>query len=477
MTDAILRAEGIFTWYRFDGTPVNERFVTGILEIGQDGISNLSLGGQISSLEQITSRVTEGPVDEKGCIMGILPNRQVVYLRRLIFDSISLGGAVNFEKCQALETVVFSSPPAKPPNLTKIKSLRVRLDSLGKWAVEPVVKHTRTKRSSKLVATKPAMQTYKLPDRTVHVRTDIKSPSFDGSLLSATIEQATWMEMTLKVPCPLESIQEEFRLLQDLLLLLAGTNVALPWPIVQEGKNVGTYYFERQPLQLSEVSIYDSWAILSHLGSLLGTLLSNMKKKRDVLGPGLDLYIAGRRNPDLHLELLYSTAIFGLEALHRKINPDSSDSKFQEKIDRIIADVKLPKDKKWLEGRTKHLAEPSLQDRLYSLFLELDIGLEEIALKDFCKKCADWRNQFGHHGGQREGDYDSYLLTMHELINAVQPLYHAVLCNQIELPRELILQYFHSAPHSTRRRRILEAAGLRFVAPKTDEKSQTQASG
>ena len=55
--------------------------------------------------------------------------------------------------------------------------------------------------------------------------------------------------------------------------------------------------------------------------------------------------------------------------------------KLAEKIARIIGDVQQKNDKKWLSGRLKNAEEPSLEERLFLTFSELDIDLDANALR------------------------------------------------------------------------------------------------
>jgi hypothetical protein len=259
---------------------------------------------------------------------------------------------------------------------------------------------------------------------------------------------------------------------EDALLMLSDVDVALPWPTVWYDKSPGVYYFERRRTDPQKVDILKSWAALAWLGKGmgidLGTMLTNLETQQEILGPGLFLYLGIQRASGLYLENRFSTAIFGLESLHRRVSTTPRQTKLQAKIDRIIKDVQLPKDKEWLSGRLRNAAEPSLEERLFQTFSELDIGLAPKSLRAFAKECADVRNQVAHFGGERHGGsatYEAFVLRMYVLNEAVRPLYHAVLLNRIGFDPDRIRGYFHRSPYSNQRKRKMKEAGLEFLVP------------
>ncbi|UTM01289.1 hypothetical protein MID00_17615 [Alcaligenes sp. NLF5-7] len=467
MSEPIIRIDGVFNWYMPGEIDDDSKEpVAGTLEIAENGISTLSLIGLLPDDTSAGIPLNLKPIGTERCIFGVLKDSRYVFLRRIESGGTTLSNTFSHQKYLARETVVFNSFN-NFPELDAVTNLMIGLDALERWASEPAVKVSKTKRGATARASKPKTYTFKLSDRTVRLETKIRHTApADIWLQSATIKQETFLEVEPKVPCSLESIREEFHLLEDLFLLLADVDVALPWPTVRYGNEVGRYYFERRRSDSQKVDIFKSWAALTWLTDSFGTLLSTLEAQQDILGPGLYLYLGIRRSPALYLENRFSTAIFGLESLHRRVGASVTQAKLEEKIARIIENVQLKKDRNWLSVRLKNACEPSLEERLFSTFTELDIGLEPKELRAFSKECADLRNQVAHFGGQRDGGYSEFIQKMHTLNEAVRMLYHAILLSRIGLDRDFIHAYFHRSPYSPVRKRILEAAGLTvFSAP------------
>ena len=77
-----------------------------------------------------------------------------------------------------------------------------------------------------------------------------------------------------------------------------------------------------------------------------GDIWSNWKKKREVFGPGFYLYLGTRRGIRLYIENRFANLVFGLEAFNRRKYPPAIAAKLDAKIERIVAQVSLAKDKK-----------------------------------------------------------------------------------------------------------------------------------
>lgn len=475
MSESILRADGVFRWYVPGAVGDDSKLVAGTLEIAANGISTLSLVGLLP--DGTPAEITFGtkPIDAERCIVGVLKDSRYVFLRRIGSGGTTFSNALSHQSYQAREAVVFHDLK-EFPDLNAVTNLLIGLDALEDWASEPAVKVSKTPDGATALASMPKTQTFELPDKTVRLKTNIRyTAPADFLFRSVTIKQETFLEVEPKAPRSLDSIREEFHLLEDLLHLLADVDVALPWPTVKYGGEAGLYYFERRRSDSQKVEILKSWASLSWLKTNFGTLLSNLEAQQDILGPGLYLYLGIRRSPALYLENKFSTAIFGLESLHRRVGTSVAQAKLEAKIARILGEVKLQKDRDWLSGRLRNAGEPSLEERLFFTFSELKIGLEPKELRAFSKECADLRNQVAHFGGQRDGGYDVFVQRVYTLNEAVRPLYHAVLLNRIGLDRDHIWAYFHRSPYSPQRKKMLKDAGLIFApppAPPTEEEVQ-----
>ena len=471
MTESILKVEGVFRWFKPGAERDDSKLVAGTLEIAANGVSTLSLTGLLpDDTEDLALSFVPKPINQNRWIVGALKDSRYVFLGRLASNGTTLGRALSYQGFKASDCVVFQHLDVFP-DLNKVSKLMVSLDFLGDWASEPTVKVTKTRGGAASSASKPKAQTFKLPGKTLSLTTSISHTAPTGSYFrEATIRQQTYYASEPKAPQPLVAVRDDFHLLEDVLLMLSDVDVVLPWPTVWYDKSPGTYYFERRRADPQKVDILRSWSALTWLGKGkgidLGALLTNLKAQQEILGPGLYLYLGIQRASGLYLENRFSTAIFGLESLHRRVGRTPAQAKLQAKINRIINDVRQQKDKDWLSTRLRNAAEPSLEERLFLTFSELDIGLEPKSLRAFAKECADLRNQVAHFGGERHGGsatYEAFVQRMYVLNEAVRPLYHAVLLKRIGFDPDRIRGFFHRSPYSTQRKLKMKEANLEFV--------------
>lgn len=462
MSDSILKIEGAFFWADEEG--LKENSVAGTLEIAENGRSTLSLVGLMIDQEKPEGLFKTIEIDPERCIIGMLKDSRHVLLRRLSSGSTTYSSTIDHQTIHAREAVVFRQLE-ELLDLDKVTKFSNSLSSLEGWISSPSVIAERAKNGNVTVRSrKQRMRVFRFENKTVRLRSDIRYNALSKiRRQSVTLSQDSSLEVQPKKFCDLKFVQEEMHLFEELVLLTADAHITLPWPTVHYGKESGTYYFERRQISaIKKIEINTPWVTLNSDSIDIGALLSNLKVQKDILGPGLYLYLGIRRGTGLYLENQFSTAIFGLESLHRRAGVSPAEPKLEDKVKRILACVTNPKDHTWLEGRLRNAAEPNLAKRLSQTFSELDIGLDPKTLNKFSEECAKVRNEIAHFGGQRDGGYDEFILRMHVLNRAVRPLYHAVLLSRIGLDMKYIYAYFHTAPISYGIRRSLQEAGLSF---------------
>jgi hypothetical protein len=171
-----------------------------------------------------------------------------------------------------------------------------------------------------------------------------------------------------------------------------------------------------------------------------GDIWSNWKKKREQFGPGFYLYLGLRRGFRLYIEHRFVNLVFGLEAFHRRKYPPAEAAKMDEKIARIIGQVSLAKDKKWLTDVLEHAKEPSLGQRIYVTLPDVPLGLDDRRLESFCQVCGKLRNDLSHFGGRRhdETPYNDFILDLDSKCQALAALYQALLLHEIGIDAKLI---------------------------------------
>jgi hypothetical protein len=157
-------------------------------------------------------------------------------------------------------------------------------------------------------------------------------------------------------------------------------------------------------------------------------------------GPGFYLYLGTRRGMKMFVEHRFVNLIWGLEAFDRRGRGDPEiRSRLQEKVERILKQVTAKKDKDWLAGQLQHAGEPNLAQRLYDLFIKLPLPLDEKRLRDFCKECAERRNDISHFGGVRREmeNYDAFIRDLDRKSDALTSLYHLHLLSEIGVDHHL----------------------------------------
>jgi hypothetical protein len=111
---------------------------------------------------------------------------------------------------------------------------------------------------------------------------------------------------------------------------------------------------------------------------------------------------------------------------------------------------------RWGGSRRTHLV-----DRLTSCIRAIPVDFEEHLLKDFCSSCVDLRNQLSHHGG--EANPMSYPAFIEKILNrrlALEPLYHALILDEIGVESKTISDWITNGPQSNIFRSLFFGAGL-----------------
>jgi hypothetical protein len=131
-----------------------------------------------------------------------------------------------------------------------------------------------------------------------------------------------------------------------------------------------------------------------------------------------------------------------------------------ERVERIRNAVGK-EDRKWLNGILKYSGEPRLEQRILEVLSSLPIGFNEKELKHFANQCATERNLISHSGGRRdENDYEKHLNIWFTLLQALEPLYHATILQELGFSKAAIHHLFWDIYPSIRIRRALTKNNL-----------------
>lgn len=472
---AVLEEHGYFWWSTVavpDGHFAPANAVPGYLEIADDGVARLELHGFLSEKPNpFVELMSPDPLDEKA-IQGIL---KASSSHVLLFNLDSDGGRASFDgishqNFRAWRTLVGSKRIEYMSGLF-FSGFSVGLDGFEEWLGVGGISSVRTNRSLKVKANISKVHKYALRDSNVKLSFGVKSPwGKRNGLRKLTVEEYAELEYAFKCDVDLSSIQRRIHTVSSLLVLFSGSSRSLEWPKVYIGRGSSrakySYYSGSTRLQSRPIKPFDCWVRFPQISEALGSLLESWDDAQIELGSGLQFLIGTLMSSSLHLEHRFANLVWGMEVLHRLKNPEAEQSDaLTEKIKRIISDVKLSRDRAWLAKRLRNAHEPSLQQRLKESLLLLDILVDDESLTEFCKVCADLRNDLSHFGGQRT--FPSYT----DMINALQSktialefLYHAVALREIGVDINIIKKFIFGR-NSSKYSAIASAADLKLKTP------------
>ena len=255
----------------------------------------------------------------------------------------------------------------------------------------------------------------------------------------------------------LEDMEKQFLLVQDLLILLTGSDFPLEWPTLLTNNRKCQYYFSIMKGSSNPPKWQECWTNFIQIREDFGRIFSVWRAKRELLGPGFYLYIGTLRKLKLYAEHRFMNLIWGFESFDRRKFNEEPSKKIQEKIQRILGDIKQEKDKKWLRQRLKFAHEPALQDRLNKILSALPFVFKKRSLQKFTEKCAKYRNDITHFGGQRNTpNYSGFIIDLVKISNALSYLFHAVILLELGVDKEII----KSNPLSWKMNQSLVEVGL-----------------
>jgi hypothetical protein len=453
---SVFEERGVFWWHDeaiAEGLLAPDAHVAGLLRVEDNGRAVLELDGYLSNPHGPMAAMTREPVTR--CIQGLLKGSGE---RVLLCDLNRNGGrfstnGISYEKFSAAHCLIgrslFSTGAAAPLFAT----LTIPLTGFEEWLRLGVLK------------VEDAPGTITISYRT---RDDISYPGDEGILTlifdievdaagmlgthAYSLKQTAYAKLNLNTENSLNDLALQFRMLEDLLKLLTGSDYELDWPFIDlpDGSRCRWYFLRMKNKEAVEApSHYNTITAFPELRDRFGAIWSRWKAMQDEFGPGFYLYLGLRRGMAMYIEHRFVNLIWGLEAFHRKKGGGSA--AVTAKVNRILDKIDDAGDKRWLARRLEHAHEPSLEQRLFEVFKKLPLGLDEKKLRAFCQACAKLRNDISHFGGERhDASYSEFLKNANIKSEALSVLYHALLLHEtgIDAPilKRWIFDNFLSAP-------------------------------
>lgn len=434
MKAVILEERGYFWWH---GTPVPDRHfapedaVTGLLKVAEDGRVNLELDGFLPGakhpLEHMLDQNNKVPADL--CIQGKLKgsNDNVLLTGLLRNGTRVASNGVSYENYLALGCLVGVGQFPGKIALGNFKILKVNLDGFEEWVRLGAIE-CKKGRSITVKYAAPKDLNYALKDGRLRMVFDVLAPFASQEHMSEiTLKERASLVYSPLRSVPLVEMKRQFCLIEDLLILLSGTEYCLDFPFVSFGsrKKFYRFYFLRHRSGASAPAFHECWTNFVQLHESFGDIFDAWRAKREIYGPGFYLYLGTRRGMKLYPEHRFVNLIWGIESLHRgqEVAP-AEPSKLADKIERILSRIEDTNDKKWLERQLRNANEPSLEQRIFDTLKPLPLHFTGTCLRDFAKTCAGMRNDISHYGGQRDhGDYAEFLQRLERHSNALSNLY------------------------------------------------------
>lgn len=460
-TETIIEKRGIF-WWNGEKTPKGRysppQGVPGVLTIREDGKARLNV---TESLLRRSKALGMTPLDHNNldgdaerfkdiCIAGTIDGQsRFVYLKKLVYRSF--GRQVDDKASEEFESELCIVGNAARPHTEgslRFSKLSISLGGLEEWRRGDLLvagdeKVDGVNRSRDLTYTDTPIK-YDLKDGTISLRTDVHCTAIEGvPYREISFQQYDWLDYQLKRATTPDAMQERFTRIEELLAILTGTYYSLDWPLISL-KNKGkaetyTLYFWRNIEKARRPEMSNLWTVFPQVRDVFGVLYENWKKKRHQYGPGFYLYLGALRGQPMYIEHRFTNLIWGIESLHREMEPSPPESrKLQKKIKSILTksgSILNSDERGWLKSQLRNRTEPPLEYRISSTFSALPWKITKSTLDDFAKRCRERRNEISHYGGPRDrkASYTVFLRELMELTEGLTPLYHAALLHEIGL--------------------------------------------
>lgn len=422
-------------WWANEG--LEEGSVAGLLTIDSSGLIQLETHQTLPGRSGIGG-VFGQRLDDSIALFGCLKSDGRYVLLRGLTASKGRAGIISYEVFVARECFISQ----KLPRTEELFRLRISLDGLQQW-IRPgrigfVGPSNGDGDDSSKISTNFDLNSddaWDIESGLVEITHDFTGYEPGMWAHSINIGMSSHLVYTPTSTATSEEMLAWYRAAQDLLMILANSNLTLKWPRVlwkEGGKDVGAdFYFRRNTPSGEEVRWNETLLPYARIRNTFGEIIETWIDRRKNLGPGINLYLGTRRNKVLYAEHYFVNLVWGLEALARRIDSSTSDDpKLKEKIQKLQAFVDgaeelKSSDRRFLRGLLdSRSTERPLSDRLYDLLRPVAIGVDDTKLKAFTKNCADLRNDLSHHGGERKsGDYESFISGVMKNSDALSKLY------------------------------------------------------
>jgi hypothetical protein len=445
---SILEERGLFWWDDEKiavGNLTPDSYVAGLLKIEENGRTTLELDGYLPSPHGPMAAVARDELLISKGIRGVLKesNKHV-----LLLDLFRHGGrfsshGISFQGFLASHCLISESAPVQRTKL-KFRRLQVSLEGLEEWLQLRAIEVSRGRKVISAKYKRPSKAQYRLEGGSLTIDFELRGKS-GGAVFGneVTMKETALLSLRFGKALDIEAIKTQYELLEDMFMLLTNTAYPLAWPILNADQGASyRFYFTKIIGDTNEPApkYFDCVTNFIQLRESFGSIWSNWKKSREMLGPGLYLYLGTRRGIKMYIEHRFVNLVWGIEAFHRRKHSDTGSNPLSQKIARIVGQIKELNDRKWLTRKLENAHEPTLGERIYQVLSVVPLGLDAERLRKFSTECAKLRNDISHFGGDRhEGrSYNDFILDTNDKAEALSTLYHLLLLHEIGISENIL---------------------------------------
>jgi len=472
----ILEERGLFWWH---GEPVPDTqfaanaSVLGLLTIDDDGLTTLALDGCLPSDHGPMAVLSRDPGELKGKL--IEGNLSTSGKHVLLSDLAKHGGHfrtnnLSQEGYRAINCLVSYSKFPAISDGSVFDNLEIDLTGFEDWLRLGSIETVSTDLTISVEHRRKDPVIYDIDEGKLSIEYDITRPYLSRFVdHKITITEKATLIFAPKVPITLQDMRTQLRVFEDLFIILTNSEYNFLWPTITTAIDEKSFRFEwfsyrkRSPEKAPER--HECLTNFIQLRDSFGQVVSKWLKKREKFGPGFYLYLAVRRGMKFYPEHRFVNLIWGIEALHRKkyseATPTQTEMKIKDKVKRIIDQIELTKDKKWLKVQLRNACEPPLEKRIIDVIAEIPINLEEQKIKAFATRCAKLRNDISHFGSQRHGEnYQEFVLEVTNKSDALAIIFHMLILHEIGIDEKILNWWIYEGFQSYRVKSVFVAAGL-----------------
>lgn len=463
-------ASGLFWWNSEkipEGHFAPESAIAGEIRITWEGNTKLELNGLLTNGHPMETMFRQNEDEALPAIQGILKGTT----EYVLLPSPERNGGhfssngISYEKLTSGNCLKSKKPFPSEKATERFTGIQIDLKGLDNWVgIESINLKANRKRNSITAEYKqPKNKKFKISEGSLSINHDLITHWSEITVRATELTELSTIQVNSRKFQPLDWAQHTFSCCEDLITILCGQKIELEWPELTfgKGKQLCTYYYHRQRVDAKKIERHDVLIPLPNVYDEFGGIFESWRKNREKFGPGFYLYLGTIKAKNTYLENRFVNFIWGLESLHRN-NETSTAPKtaVKEKIDRILS-LLASKDRRWLKSRLKNQLEPSLKERLVDIFKELPFDFDPVRLDNFCKKCADRRNDISHYGGKRPDHiYEDFSREIYQKSEALRFLYHAAILKIIGIEDDEIRWQFLKGYRSFEIRKTFEAVGL-----------------